>query len=151
MSAGTVQGKRLLALRLAVVLAISVGSLTTVMAEPAAAQAPCSTRWGVVAAHPDDDIIFMLPNLKNVRSWGICLDITFLTSGDATEPDPFYGFKREQAALADYVKIELGISLSPTANAYQYYTAEPPLDVLQDGIHFVQRYTLTGVTPTIRV
>ena len=39
MSAGTVQGKRILALRLAVILAISVGSLT-VMAEPAAAQAP---------------------------------------------------------------------------------------------------------------
>ena len=137
MSAKTVQGKRLLALRLAAILAISVGSLTTVMAEPAAAQAPCSTRWGVVAAHPDDDIIFMLPNLKNVRSWGICLDITFLTSGDATSTDLYYGWKREQAALADYVKIGLGISLGPTANAYQYYTAEPPLDVLQDGIHFV--------------
>ncbi|MFI6472928.1 PIG-L family deacetylase [Streptomyces sp. NPDC050516] len=76
-------------------LAIPAWARPAVPAESSAAAALCRTTVFAGVAHEDDDLLFMSPDLLNDWARGACLDIVYLTAGDAGSTGTWYTERRE--------------------------------------------------------
>ncbi|MER5557041.1 PIG-L family deacetylase [Streptomyces sp. NPDC002506] len=68
----------------------------------AAPAPPCRSTVFAGVAHEDDDLLFMSPDLVADRDRGACLDIVYLTAGDAGSPGTRYVQQREQGVGQAY-------------------------------------------------
>ncbi len=69
---------------------------------PVKASDPCNhMKWLVVIAHPDDDLLFMNPDISRVIARGGCVQTVYVTGGDDGR-DPAYVVSREHGVQAAY-------------------------------------------------
>ncbi|MFD9825482.1 PIG-L family deacetylase [Streptomyces violascens] len=71
----------------------------------AAAPAPCQSTVFAGVAHEDDDLLFMSPDLLIDWGRGACLEIVYLTAGDAGSPGTGYVEQREQGIGRAYALV----------------------------------------------
>lgn len=108
------RGVRFVVLPLAVTLLVAVGVCTGVTAFtlilPAmraeavpvtTSPATCTTHQLQMVAHPDDDLLFMNPDILREIEHGACVRTVFLTTGDAAR-DASYWLLREDGIRAAY-------------------------------------------------
>ena len=88
--------------------AVSVAALaltSSVVPAPAArAQATCTAGSLTFAAHPDDDLIFMSPDLLEDVTGGSCSRTVYLTAGDAALGQQYWA-GREDGVRAAYTQM----------------------------------------------
>ena len=103
---GTAEWRRKLGMRAtAAVCGLAVlacGQLAVPAKTSAAAPAPCRRTVFAGVAHEDDDLLFMSPDLLNDWGRGACLDIVYLTAGDAGSTGTWYTERREQGVGRAY-------------------------------------------------
>ncbi|WP_189389002.1 PIG-L family deacetylase [Streptomyces sp. SDr-06] len=78
------------------------GQIAVPAASSAAAPAACRSTVFAGVAHEDDDLLFMSPDLLNDWGRGACLDIVYLTAGDAGSTGTGYTEQREQGVGRAY-------------------------------------------------
>ncbi|MFI6051259.1 PIG-L family deacetylase [Streptomyces violascens] len=81
---------------------LACGQIAVPAQSSAAAPAPCRNTVFAGVAHPDDDLLFMSPDLLNDWGRGACLDIVYLTAGDAGSTGTGYAERREQGVGRAY-------------------------------------------------
>lgn len=86
-------------LNLLLVSCLGAFAVTLQPAEVGAAS--CSRNVLVVAAHQDDDLFFMSPDILTDVANGTCLTVVYVTAGDAGEPEAYWQ-EREKGPQAAY-------------------------------------------------
>ncbi|MFD7162371.1 PIG-L family deacetylase [Streptomyces violascens] len=81
---------------------LACGQITVPARSSAAIPAPCRRTVFAGVAHEDDDLLFMSPDLLNDWRRGACLDIVYLTAGDAGSSGTGYAERREQGVGRAY-------------------------------------------------
>ncbi len=92
---------RSVAASLGALLLLAVAAFADVVAAPPAGAAGpgCTAGTVAVVAHPDDDLLFLSPDLQDDVSAGRCVEIVYVTSGDAGRGTA-YARGREQGVQA---------------------------------------------------
>ncbi|MFE4867268.1 PIG-L family deacetylase [Streptomyces sp. NPDC056682] len=78
------------------------GQVAVPASSSAAAPTPCRGTVFAAVAHEDDDLLFMSPDLVDDWSRGACLDVAYLTAGDAGSIGYGYAERREQGVGRAY-------------------------------------------------
>lgn len=100
MPSGGVGGRGLRWSGAAVAVALAVSAPVPVHGQ-AGAPAPCTRRVLQVVAHPDDDLLFMNPDVQRDIASGYCVRTVYLTAGDGGL-GPRYWERREAGVRAAY-------------------------------------------------